>query len=259
VSSYWLSGSERVLIVYSSGGSKGPIIGGIVGGVVLLLLAILALFFCRRRRRGRNLSFENASPYPRRSSRDLESPPSPLFNPMAMVAASARPTPEPIRTEPLALPPFFDLNDTTTTIKKPATFKEVNTGVTSTPLVDLDYPSESGHSFETARSNFTSLHHASTSHADPFADPFAKAPVSPVSPTSKNPFANPLVSPRNPFASAPTETDPPTNAPSLASRNPFADPVTNLISALDAPGPDARFSKASSGGNPEVSVLKSEL
>ncbi|THU96857.1 hypothetical protein K435DRAFT_81317 [Dendrothele bispora CBS 962.96] len=228
-------------------------IGGIVGGVLLLLLVFMSLFFCRRRQRGRSLSFETATPYPRRSSRDLEAPPSPLFNPMAMamVASSPRATPEPIRTEPLSLPPpFFDLNDNTTTIKKPVTFKEIGSGTTSTPLVDLEYPSESGRSFETARTDLTSIPHAQTSQADPFSDPFAKALVSPV---SKNPFVTSPVSPRNPFATAPVPVSS-TSVPAAELRNPFADPMDNLISALDAPGSGERLSKASSSGNPEVSI-----
>ncbi|KAJ3998258.1 hypothetical protein F5050DRAFT_1275034 [Lentinula boryana] len=91
-------------------------IGGIIGGIVIVLLAIGSCFFYRRR--------------PPRASiaHDTEAPPSPIFNPMAMIASSSRVT---IPAQPSVVTkksvPFYDvLNDENKTIKRTATFSRLS-------------------------------------------------------------------------------------------------------------------------------------
>ncbi|KAJ4491914.1 hypothetical protein C8J55DRAFT_250388 [Lentinula edodes] len=113
------------------------ITGGIIGGILAILLAIGSCFFYRRRYRKRSINFV---PYlnldgdkpPRASiAHDPEAPPSPIFNPMAMVASSSRvTTPAQMSATSVVTKtpiPFHDfLNDEKMTIKRTASFSRLS-------------------------------------------------------------------------------------------------------------------------------------
>ncbi|KAJ3935058.1 MAG: hypothetical protein NXY57DRAFT_576010 [Lentinula lateritia] len=112
------------------------ITGGIIGGILAILLAIGSCFFYRRRYRKRSINFV---PYlnldgdkpPRASiAHDPEAPPSPIFNPMAMVASSRVTTPAQMSATSVVARtpiPFHDfLNDEKMTIKRTASFSRLS-------------------------------------------------------------------------------------------------------------------------------------
>ncbi|KAJ3829488.1 hypothetical protein F5880DRAFT_374478 [Lentinula raphanica] len=191
----------------SSGPNRKAIIGGVIG-VVLVLLAIGTCFFCRRRYRNRSRGFAlysnlDGDKPPRASiAHDTEAPPSPIFNPNAMVASSSSSR----GTTPSKAPvvarkhiPFYDvLNDENVTIKRTATFSRLSRNSDprssissqSTGPISSRYTSST---FSSSSSSFTATSDgysiADTVKAGNLVDPFADP--EPVLETS-DPFADHL-------------------------------------------------------------------